>query len=186
MPLPESSGREPIHTRRIDLQAYRRADGLYEVDAHIVDTKPFPFARPLAPAATPAGEPLHDMRIRLVFDDGLMIHDVIAVMDVTPYGVCLDAAPTLASIKGVRIGGGFQRAVRERLGGEKCCTHLMELLGPMATAAFQALSPLRLTQPERVDATGKPVKIDSCYAYGSTREVVMHRWPQFYEGPPQS
>jgi len=27
------------------------------------------------------------------------------------------------------------------------------------------------------------VKIDSCYAYASKREVVRVRWPEHYDGP---
>jgi hypothetical protein len=29
---------------------------------------------------------------------------------------------------------------------------------------------------------GRPVKIDSCYAYASHREVVKRRWPAFHAG----
>ena len=183
MPLPPAAERESIHTRKIDLQAYRRRDGRYDVDAHLVDTKPFPFQRPNTPEAIPAGGALHDFWIRVVCNESLLIEDIIVATDATPYPMCPEAAAALASVKGLRIGGGFQRAVRERLGGAKGCTHLMELLGPIGTAAFQALSPLRLAQPDRVDATGKPVKIDSCYAYASNRDVVRVRWPAFYDGP---
>ena len=59
----------------------------------------------------------------------------------------------------------------------------MELLGPMATAAYQALWPVVRDRPEVLDANGRPVKIDSCYAYASNREVTLQLWPQFYDGP---
>jgi hypothetical protein len=56
----------------------------------------------------------------------------------------------------------------------------MELLIPLGTVAFQSLSYLHRTRPERLDANGRPVKIDSCYAYGAERELVRLRWPQFH------
>jgi hypothetical protein len=61
----------------------------------------------------------------------------------------------------------------------------MELLMPLATAAFQSLSVPRAGRPEPVDAAGRPKKIDSCYAYAAERDVVLQRWPQFHRpGPP--
>jgi hypothetical protein len=62
------------------------------------------------------------------------------------------------------------------------CTHLTELLMPLATVAFQALLQVRQSKPAPVDANGRPRKIDSCYAYASDREIVRHRWPMHYDG----
>ncbi len=56
----------------------------------------------------------------------------------------------------------------------------------MATAAYQATTVMRAAQPQVVDADGKPAKIDSCYAYGTDRVVVMRQWPRFYTGPKSS
>ena len=39
MPLPPSVPRDELHLRRIELRGYRRADGLYDIEAHMVDTK---------------------------------------------------------------------------------------------------------------------------------------------------
>ena len=55
MPLPARARRE-IHHRSIDMRAYAREDGLFDVEAHLVDTKPFDFDRfaspqPFLPAA---------------------------------------------------------------------------------------------------------------------------------------
>jgi hypothetical protein len=71
--------------------------------------------------------------------------------------------------------------VRSRLAGARSCTYLMELLIPLATTAIQSLVVPRRGRPDTVDATGRPVKIDSCYAYGAEREPV--RWPQFHRLP---
>jgi hypothetical protein len=73
--------------------------------------------------------------------------------------------------------------VRRRLGGAQSCTHLMELLIPMATAAIQSLSAVRRVRPDELDATGRPKRIDSCYAYGAQQELVQLRWPEYYRPP---
>ena len=55
----------------------------------------------------------------------------------------------------------------------------MELLGPMATAAWQGISPQRLAQMQTAEGEEPRLKkIDSCYAYGADREVVVRLWPQ--------
>jgi hypothetical protein len=56
----------------------------------------------------------------------------------------------------------------------------MELLMPIATAAYQTLSPLRLAKPTELGSNGQPLKIDSCYAYASDSPVVRQLWPQFH------
>ena len=84
---------------------------------------------------------------------------------------------------GLRMTSGWTREVRSRLSGARSCTHLMELLSPMATVAFQTTSVLRKSGPEPLDASGRPKKIDTCYAYGAEREVVRQQWPEHYRPP---
>lgn len=130
----------------------------------------------------PPGDPIHDMSIRLVVDEDLNVIDIVASTDASPFGICTEATGTLQSMKGLRIAAGWSTAVRERLAGRNGCTHLTELLAPLATVAFQTLSQVRSAKPTPVDANGKPRKIDSCYAYASDREVVHRRWPMHYDG----
>lgn len=181
MPLPPSIAREELHARRIELRGYRRVDGLYDVEARMVDTKTEDLTvgggRVLSP-----GEPVHDMSIRLVVDEDLNVTEVLASTDASPHGVCREATSTLQSLKGLRIGPGWSKALRERLAGHKGCTHLTELLKPLATVAFQTLWKVRETRPTAVDSSGKPRKIDSCYAYASARELVHRQWPIYYKG----
>ena len=87
----------------------------------------------------------------------------------------------MRAIVGERIRGGWSMMVKAKLGGAVGCTHLMELLIPMATAAYQTLADVRLAGPDKLDRNGRPVKIDSCYAYSARRELVRQRWPEFYE-----
>ena len=181
MPLPPSVPRDEIHRRRIELRGYRRGDGLYDIEARMVDTKTSDLTLPEG-RVVPAGEALHDMAIRMVVDEDLNVIDIVASTDASPFGICTEATGTLQSMKGLRIAAGWSAAVRERLAGRIGCTHLTELLAPLATVAFQTLSQVRNAGPASVDATGRPRKIDTCYAYASNREIVQRRWPEFYDG----
>jgi Protein of unknown function (DUF2889) len=182
VPLPPPAVREELHLRRVELRGYRRHDALYEIDARITDTKSQPLTLERG-AVLPPGAPLHDMWIRLVFDEDLMVHDAIAVTDAAPFGICREAVDSLAQLKGMRIGAGWTAAVKQRLAGAVGCTHLTELLIPLGTTAFQTLTQVRSARPVTLNAQGRPAKIDSCYAYGSQREVVKRRWPEHYDGP---
>ncbi|MFO1323642.1 MAG: DUF2889 domain-containing protein [Burkholderiales bacterium] len=182
MPLPPSPDRTELHLRSIEMRGFRRGDGLYEIDGRVVDTKSEDVRLLSNGRDVPAGTPIHDMWVRLVVDEDLLVHDVVAVTDASPYEVCREAVAPMRVIVGERIKGGWSNMVKARLGGAQGCTHLMELLIPLATAAYQTLSTLRVSRPDVVNRVGKPVKIDSCYAYGATRELVRERWPAHYRG----
>jgi hypothetical protein len=188
MPFPNTASpsgsaieREELHFRRIDMRGYRRSDGLYEIEGRVTDSKPFDFPHfGYGGKGVAAGEFIHDMGVRLVFDDALVVRDVETFTDRAPYPACPEGGRALQSIKGLRMTSGWSRTVRERLRGPRSCTHLMELLIPMATAAFQSLAGVPKHQKERRDANGRPLQIDSCHAYAATGDVVMKRWPQFH------
>lgn len=163
------------------MQGYARDDGLFDVEGHLTDCKPVDFQINVGPRRA-AGEPIHEMWIRLTIDKELVVREVVAATDHAPYLDCQSTPPTLASLVGLRIGGGWKRAVRERLGGTQSCTHLMELLGPMATTAVQSLvTELREFPLQR--SSGRSLQIDSCYSMAATRRAVALRWPEYYEGP---
>ena len=147
----------------------------------MVDTKTSELTLPEG-HVVPPGEALHDMCVRLVVNEHLDVIDIVASTDASPYGICREATGTLQSMKGLRIAAGWSAAVRERLAGRRGCTHLTELLAPLATVAVQTLSQVRNARPASVDANGKPRKIDTCYAYASDRAIVHRRWPKYYDG----
>jgi hypothetical protein len=175
-----SIAREELHFRRIDMRGYRRSDGLYEVEGRLTDRKPCEFTPASGGPAVPASQPIHDMGVRLVFDDDMVVRDVQTFTRAAPYRVCPEGGRALQSLKGLRMASGWSREVRSRLGGARSCTHLMELLMPLATVAVQSLGASRAGRPEAVDATGRPKKIDSCYAYAAEGELVLQRWPRFH------
>jgi hypothetical protein len=179
MPLPPPAPREELHLRRVECRGFRRADGLWDIEGHIVDTKTYGFDN-VWRGRIEAGTHVHDMTVRITIDENYVVHDAHAVTEAGPFRICPDAASAIGSIKGLRIGRGWTRAVKERLGGTKGCTHIMELLGPMATTAVQTLVVMRRAKPE--NPAERPWLLDSCYAYASDREVVKQRWPQHYTG----
>ena len=180
MPLPDTPRRNELHLRRIEMRGYRRDDGLYEIDGRVTDTKT--EALRTWSGVVPAGTPIHDMWVRLVVDEDLLVRDILAVTDSSPHAVCREAVEPMRALVGERIKAGWTNMVKARLGGAKGCTHLMELLIPLATAAYQTIAPVRLARPDVLDATGRPVKIDSCYAFSGEREIVRARWPAHYRG----
>lgn len=183
LPLLPTVERKEVHHRQIEMKAYLRADGLYDIEGRVVDTKPVAFQGPLAESNRQAGEAIHDIWVRLVIDEGLVIQDVAASSDATPFAVCTQAPPTLSVLIGEKIGAGWTQRVRAHLKGKAGCTHMMELLGPMATTALQALWPVIRLHPTSVDVNGRPTKIDSCFAYASETEVIAQLWPEHYTGP---
>lgn len=174
----ETVTREELHHRDIDLRFFRRSDGLFEVEGHLVDTKSHAFRRLLAEKDAPPGQHLHDITVRLVLDSDLKIHAANAQMRATPFDICPGAAGALQSLVGLRIGAGWNKRVRELLGGVASCTHIVELLGPMATTVLQGFAPQRMAT---IDHPGneaqRRARVDSCYAFAAEREVVARLLP---------
>jgi hypothetical protein len=183
MPLSTPAARRDIHHRVIDMKAYAREDGLYDVEARLVDTKPFPFQRPSSPDPIPAGQPLHDIWLRLTVDGEFVVRAIEAASDVTPWSICKQAEGTLQVLVGEKLARGWSAKVKERLRGAASCTHLMEMLIPMATTGLQGIRALQLDRYLHAEGEDGPLKIDSCYAYGRSREVVQKLWPLHYRPP---
>jgi hypothetical protein len=183
MPLPPPSlPRELLHLREVQCQGFRRSDGMFDIEATLIDRKTYDIERHDGGRNVASGCEIHRMSARMTIDSSLVVCAIDAAIDNSPYPICPGAVKAMQQIVGLKIGAGWNREVKQRLGGAQGCTHLTELLGPMATTAYQTLVILRWKQPTEVDAGGKPLKIGSCYAYGSSREVVRDRWPAFFEG----
>jgi len=182
MPLSQASEREHFHTRRIECRGYRRKDGLWDIESHLVDTKSYSWQSDYRGEVT-AGTPVHEMWLRITVDEDLLIHEVEAASDFHPYHLCPTVIPTFASLKGLRIEPGWRRQVRQRVGGIKGCTHLVELLWPIATTAFQSIFPARRLRAHESEPRGRSELINSCRAFASDSPVVKQNWPEHYTGP---
>jgi Protein of unknown function (DUF2889) len=181
MPLSTPAPRGDAHHRTIDMKAYAREDGLFDVEAHLVDRKPFEFLRRGNPVPVPAGDAIHDLWVRMTVDQNFTVRAIEAASDVTPHRVCKEAEATLQVMVGERIASGWSSKVKERLRGARSCTHLMEILIPLATTAFQGITGMDPKRPLAMDDKTAAAKIDSCYAYGRHSELVMRLWPRHYQ-----
>ncbi len=185
MGLPTPAAREKKHRRKIDCEGFLREDGLYDIDVHMVDTRTYDcgYADHHRGDMIRAGEPVHDMWLRFTIGLDFEIRDVQAVSVRTPFDVCPRAADSMRDLVGLRIGPGWLRLARERVGRDRSCTHLMDLLGPLAATAFQTLHAELDAREAARPAREKPAILDTCLALSSSGEAVKKLWPEFYLPP---
>jgi hypothetical protein len=184
MPLSNPTERELLHLRDIAIRGYRRADGLFDVEAHLTDTKTYGFSNQDR-GYVESGEPLHGMWMRMTVDEELTIVACEAATEFAPYAVCPGAAPNFSRLAGLSIRRGFLKAAADRIGGIQGCTHLRELLQQIATTALQTIYAVRRRRKEDAGTAEKPAILNSCYAYATDSPVVRRRWPHLYTGPEQ-
>ena len=179
--LPDPAPRQAMHTRSIVCRSFLRQDGLIDLDARFIDTRPFDYHSPFRGHCA-AGDALHNMQMRLTINSGRQILAVVTVMAATPYAGCAEVNPNFQRLLGLTIGRGFRQAVRERLGGVMGCTHVLALTDAVSAAAMQALASrqhlLRSTQPESAAAPAGKVwqidaLVDSCWSYRADGPVVQ-------------
>jgi hypothetical protein len=174
--LEPTVAREPLHRRTIEVQGFKRSDGLFDIEGHLVDTKPRDFK--LAAGIRKAGEPVHGMWLRITVDRELKIVDAAAAMDAMPYvDHCDEIVPAYKLLVGLAIRPGYHQRLKELLGGVRGCTHITELAGSLATAAFQTMAGQHIQPPEQ-----KPFQIDRCHALDATKPVVAKYYPKWYKG----
>ena len=182
MPLSKPASRKLVHTRRIECAGYEREDGLWDIEARLTDVKSVPHARQHGGRERQPGEPIHDMWIRVTIDLDMRVHEVQARTDEGPYPGCGEIAPNFGLLAGLTIGPGWRRSVAERVGGVKGCTHLVELLGPLGTTAFQATNRARHAR-QAGKPLQRPYQLNACHIYREDSPAVKERWPEFYTGP---
>lgn len=192
MPLSPPVARQQIHNRDIIMNGYRRDDGLWDIEAHLTDVKSYSF-HTSGRGDVPAGEPIHGLWLRLTVDDDLTVRGVEIATDYTPFATCSWIARNFQQLVGLSIAAGWNKAVREKLGGVQGCTHLVELLGPLGTVAFQTIISLVAREPaEKADAAGverpkeRPGLLNTCHIFASDGPVVKEHWPDFYTGPEEA
>ena len=176
---PAAPQRQLKHRRQIDVQVFSRADGLWEVDATLCDVKTRDAT--LAGTVRAAGEPIHDMLLRLVVDEQLYIVEAGSQSRWMPYpGQCDDHGDAYARLVGLNLLQGFRQALRERVGGVLGCTHITELAQVLPTAVVQAFAGEVIdTRGDQAGAT-RPFQIDRCHALRSNGDAVRTHYPRWY------
>ena len=170
--------RKRLHVRRVMYEGFERADGLFDVEAWLVDTKDQDLM--LLSGLRRAGEAVHDMKVRVTIDRALNIVALEACTDQMPYpGDCDRIHPAYEQLVGANLVNGFRKRLHDTMGGLRGCTHVTELLGYLPTAAVQTFSGLRKREDE---GTGKPFQLDRCHALDTTGAAVARYYPNWYRG----
>jgi hypothetical protein len=164
----------PAHVREIRIEAVEAAAAggasALRVSGVLVDRRP----RGAPDWIQHDGDVIHHMEVTLTVSWPAL--EVVAIegrMPTFPHpGVCPDALPPLQGLLGVPVGAGFTRAVNERIGRERGCTHIAALIlamGPVvrqgAGAAFGFATP--------GDPRGTPWFVNSCQAWRA--DGPLHR-----------
>ena len=192
MPLSSPVNRQLLHARNITCLGFYRDDGLWEIEGRLTDRKDYSFENENR-GQVDAGEPVHDMWLRLTLNDNLLITNVEASTDASPYTICPDITKNFSRLKGITIGPGWRKAIKNKVGGIHGCTHLVELLGPIATTAYQTifsekaqiLKKAKFSESKTKMVAGeernKPRLLNTCHAFNESSSVVKKRWPNFYK-----
>ena len=177
MPLPVPDvERELTHTRRIRYEGYRRADGLWDIEAHLNDVKNHDYR--LKTGVRRAGQPIHDMWVRITIDRKFNIVAASACSDAVPYpGGCETIGPAYGRLVGLNLLRGFRKNVHELLGSVRGCTHMTEMLAGLPTAAIQTFAG---EMPEERTDGRRPFQLDQCHALDTTGETVKKWYPKWY------
>jgi len=180
MPLPPSKvSRQPLHTRSIRVQSYGRDDGLWDLEAELIDFKAYDFPRDNGDTFK-AGRPIHHMHLRITIDAAFTIVEAQAAYDAAPYGQqCTAIDSAYAGLVGMNLLKGFRRQVKERFGHTSGCTHMTELSQVLPTAAVQTMANRRRqnSNPDK-----RPFQLDGCHALRTDGPVVLEHYPKWYTG----
>ncbi|MDH3387977.1 MAG: DUF2889 domain-containing protein [Gammaproteobacteria bacterium] len=182
MPLTKPVSRKLAHTRVVTCHGYQRDDGLLDIEGRIVDTKPYRFQNRDRGGWIEADEALHDMSIRLTLNLDLEVVDVDATIDASPYNYCKEVIDVARNLIGLRIEPGWTQKSKRAMGGNRGCTHLTELLGPVATTAIQTMASEKIRRDRQTKGKRKNVFLDSCHTYAADSPVVKLYWPEHYRG----
>jgi hypothetical protein len=184
MSLPTAAPRRHLHTRTITCEGFARDDGLWDIEARIVDTKTYSMDEPYR-GHRPAGMHVHEMHLRLTVDAGKTVRDIEVGTLHAPYDACFTVAPAYKRLIGANLARGWRKAVQAAVGGTAGCTHLKELLMPAATVAFQSMGSWPKDGEVATEAAPdrhveKPHFIDGCKAWASDDVVVKRLYPLHY------
>jgi hypothetical protein len=182
------TSRRHVHTRSIRAEAFVRDDGLWDLEAELVDTKSRDFK--LASGMRPAGSAIHRMRVTITIDTRFSIVDAQARSLDHPYpGRCAGIEPDYRKLVGLNLMKDFKRSVRQRLGGIAGCTHMTELTDVLPTAAVQAFAGESVRNRDGADhrvagesgaaVTDKPFQLDRCHALRSDGPAVAEFYPRW-------
>lgn len=182
MPLSTSTSRRALkHTRAIQVEAFARDDGLWDIDARISDIKTSAIA--FASGIRPAGAPVHDLCLRVTIDTDSDIVDAQAESDAVAYSnFCGTIGRAYEKLTGLNLMHGFPEGVRQRLTGIHGYTDLTELAQTLPTAAIQAPACDALDAGDGASSqrqAEKPFQLDRRHTLHSDGTAVAQYYPRW-------
>ena len=175
MPLSTPTvARTPQHIRQVNYRSFERADGLWDIEGELLDTKAIDQPRPNGDGVRKAGEPIHHMLIRVTVNTQLQVQAIEACMHAHPVQGCPGALDAMQRMVGCSMARGWRTSIDTHLAGVAGCTHMRELLQNMATAAFQSIVSAFSTQPDQ-----PPAYLGRCTGWNFNGPAVAQYYPQF-------
>lgn len=174
---PPAVPRRSTHLRRITCEAFERDDGLLDIEALLIDTKPEPVRLVTGKTVEP-GDAIHRMRVRLTVDRERWIVDASAYSEDRPYPECEGIEPAYRRLVGLRIEPGFNLQVKRLFRGEAGCTHISELIPAMASTVFQVLwADTDSTGSDLASPGAKSSPVGACHGLRLDGQVVRTHFP---------
>ena len=147
---PAGSEEPPLLRRTIEMQVFER-EGYHVVIGTLHDRRPWASGR-LGP------RDVHQMELGLVVRCAdLVIVDAAATMGHFPHPECSTIEGSFSELIGLSVARGYTRAVQDRFGRERGCSHLEFLaraLGPVVIQAITAAGARRMENGEADVLTG--------------------------------
>ena len=170
----KSKGKK-LHTRKIEVTTYDYDGQRIIVEGFLKDNR-FQKSHGISGETRPRGI-FHHMYIRLLVNcSNLSIEDVDVDLISVPREVCRETIDCLLPIKGLTITKGFTSKVKKLAGGNKGCTHLVELILAMAPAVFQGRQAQQSQKTSAFDSDqGKKIfqyLINTCHGWSEDGPFV--------------
>ena len=143
----------PTHRRTIVIESFDTDDS-YLLRASLTDERPWADGEELI-------RDVHAMTLDVTVDRrSFIVTDANAEMTRTPHMECTAIEPAFRNLIGLSVTRGFNRAVQERLGRQRGCTHLEFLARAIGPAVIQTMAS---ASSRRAGAAGisRTVKEDS-------------------------
>ncbi len=181
MPLPlPAYPRKPLHNRSIQVHSFEREDGLWDVEAELIDSKAFSYFKRDG-SEQKIGQAFHHMHLRITIDSTFTILDAVAAYDASPFGEpCTSIVGAYRDLIGMNLLKSFRQQVKERFSRTAGCTHMTELAAVLPTAAVQTMSGQRRNA---ADPTKRPYQLGGCTAWRLDGPITKELYPQWYVAP---
>lgn len=123
----------PTHRRTIIIESFDDEES-FDITATLQDERPWADNDALV-------SDIHRMSLTMKIDRAsFVVTDVTASMDRTPHMECNAIEPAFRSLIGVSVTRGFNKAVSERVGRQRGCTHLDFLARAIGPAVIQTMA----------------------------------------------